>query len=112
MEKDNQNPITGFLTLLAGVIVIFCMVMGVYLFAGFGAWVLSDPLDLFEDGPMFELEPADTYTAGERRWDDCVRSTKQIFDDFNDTVAATYALEDKPSTEAQAFMKLCLEENN
>ena len=91
-------------------ICILLVIMALYVAAGFLAWVAADPLDLFEDGPMISLE-GQTYTEGERKWDDCVESTKVIFDNFNDTVGASYALGDTPSTESQEFMKICLELN-
>ena len=102
--------LAGIMAIVAGALVIFLTAMAIYAFFGFLAWMTTDPLDFFEDGPNI-WGSSDVYTEGERQWDDCVRSTKTIFDDFNDTVGATYALGDTPATESQEFMKLCLERN-
>jgi len=100
------------ITVIAGVVAIpaifFLVVMAFYMTAGFMAWVASDPIDLFEDGAMLPSN-FDKYSEGEQKWDACIRSTKTIFDNFNDTVGSSYALGDTPSTESQEFMKLCLE---
>ena len=89
-------------------IVFISIVIAIYIFAGLVAYLASDPMDLFEDGPIISFD-GPIYTDAQRQWDNCVISTSHIFDNFNDTVGASYALGDTPATEAQNFMKLCLE---
>lgn len=84
---------------------ILGVIFSFYLLIGFLNWISSDPLDLIDIGPENQ------YTEGERKWDDCAQSARIIYDNFNDTVGATYALEDTPSNDVQEFMKLCLEKN-
>lgn len=102
MDESIQQVVINFLKLVLVPIILF---MGVYvLLIAFTFWVFTDPLDLIE----FE---ACGRTPGEILWDDCLRSTKTIFDDFNDTIGASYAQADEPSKEVQEFMKMCLELN-
>lgn len=87
------------ISIVAPVVLLFTLYFG----WAFFIWVMGDPFDIID------LEPP--YTEGEQQWNKCVRSTKTIFDDFNDTVGAHYALEDLPSQGVKEFMQYCLEVN-
>lgn len=95
--------VIAILSMIAGGVV--GMFLCGYAFVGFMGWLGSDPFDWIEDMSI------STYSDEQKRWDDCVASSRTIYDDFNDTIGVTYATDDKPSTEVQEFMKLCLEKN-
>ncbi len=44
-------------------------------------------------------------------WDKCVSDANLLYDNFNDTVGASYAHEDQPSKEIQNFIDKCLKNN-
>lgn len=45
----------------------------------------------------------------ESAWDICYRQAVILFDEFNDTVGASYAHQDQPSKEVQNFIEKCIE---
>lgn len=42
-------------------------------------------------------------------WEDCVKDIKWLVDNVNDTVGASYALVDKPTSELKGLIDFCLE---
>ena len=72
----------------------------IYAFFGFMDFLYSDPFDWVDTPQPYVYS----------NWDRCVNDAKKVFDQFNDTVGANYALGDQPSIEVQNFMNQCLEE--
>jgi len=77
------------------------IMVGIYLFFGFIGWLFSDPFEIIPD--------REDRVSQSTLWDNCIYDSKRLFDDFNDTVGASYALEDLPSQGVREFMEFCLE---
>lgn len=109
--KTKEN----ILTILSVIVIPIIITFSGYFLIGFLTWISNDPLDLFEDGPNWFVlgssSQGDTRTPEELKWDNCVDNTKYLYDQFNDTSMTTYGTDDKPATEAQNFMRLCLEKS-
>ena len=100
MKKLKEIMLVGLLVagVTAGVVLL---IFGSYLFVRLLSFVFSDPYD------WVKTPPVEKYT----KWDRCVNDTRKIWDNINDTMGATYALEDTPSLNAREFVQYCLENN-
>lgn len=110
MKEELTKTISGIVAIVIIPAIFMLFILAGYAFFGFCAWLSADPFDWFDDGPNWITKPIKT--EGEEKWDDCVYSTRTIIDNINDTVGATYALEDEPSAKMKEFMEFCLEKNN
>lgn len=100
MKKTIKDKISEFVMVVMFLVAIVVFPFVVYFFVSFILWISNDPMDMIN----IEL-PKSTV------WEKCVRDADMIFDNFNDTVGASYALEDLPSQNIKDFMEFCLEQN-
>ena len=93
------------ITFVAVVILIPVMIIavgfGLYFLIGFMDFLFSDPLNL--------VNSRGSFVEQSKLWNECVNDAKRLFDDFTDTIGASYALQDLPSEGVREFMKYCLD---